>query len=62
MSKANGFSASSLWRMRQFFETCSGQSKLAPLVRELSWTHNLLIMSRCTRDEECEFYRSMTTC
>ncbi len=53
---ASGFSASNLWRMRQFFETYSGQPKLAPLVRELSWTHNLLIMSRCKRDEEREFY------
>lgn len=33
---ASGFSASNLWRMRQFFETYSGQPKLAPLVRELS--------------------------
>jgi predicted nuclease of restriction endonuclease-like (RecB) superfamily len=53
---ASGFSASNLWRMRQFFETYRNQPKLAPLVRELSWTHNLLIMSRCKRDEEREFY------
>jgi len=51
-----GFSASNLWRMRQFFETYRDEPKLAPLVRELSWTHNLLIMSRCKRDEEREFY------
>lgn len=56
---ASGFSASNLWRMRQFFETYSGQPKLAPLVRELSWTHNLLIMSRCKRDEEREFYHRL---
>jgi predicted nuclease of restriction endonuclease-like (RecB) superfamily len=42
--------------MRQFFETYRRQPKLSPLVRELSWTHNLLIMSRCKRDEEREFY------
>jgi predicted nuclease of restriction endonuclease-like (RecB) superfamily len=53
---ARGFSASNLWRMMQFFETYRGQPKLAPLVRELSWTHNLLIMSRCKREEEREFY------
>ena len=51
-----GYSASNLWRMSQFFETYQHQPKLAPLVRELSWTHNLLIMSRCKRDEEREFY------
>jgi predicted nuclease of restriction endonuclease-like (RecB) superfamily len=51
-----GFSASNLWRMMQFYDTYRGLPKLAPLVRELSWTHNLLIMSRSTRDEEREFY------
>ena len=53
---ARGFSTSNLWRMKQFFETYGGQPKLAPLVRELPWTHNLLILSRCKRDEEREFY------
>jgi predicted nuclease of restriction endonuclease-like (RecB) superfamily len=42
--------------MRQFFETYRDAPKLAALVRELSWTHNLLIMSRSKRDEEREFY------
>ena len=51
-----GFSSSNLWRMRQFFETYRDTAKLAPLVRELSWTHNLLILSRCKREEEREFY------
>ena len=32
---------SNLWRMRQFFETYRDQPKLAALLRELSWTHNL---------------------
>lgn len=51
-----GFSASNLWRMMQFHETYRGRPKLAPLVRELSWTHNLLIMSRSKQDAEREFY------
>jgi len=51
-----GFSASNLWRMRQFFESYRVAPKLAPLVRELSWTHNLLILSRSKREEEREFY------
>jgi predicted nuclease of restriction endonuclease-like (RecB) superfamily len=53
---ARGFSTSNLWRMKQFFETYQHQPKLAPLVRELPWTHNLLILSRCKHDEEREFY------
>jgi predicted nuclease of restriction endonuclease-like (RecB) superfamily len=51
-----GFSARNLWRMRQFYETYRDELKLSPLVRELSWTHNLLIMSRCKHEEEREFY------
>jgi predicted nuclease of restriction endonuclease-like (RecB) superfamily len=53
---ARGFSASNLWRMKQFHETYRGQPKLATQLRELSWSHNLAIMSRCKRDEEREFY------
>jgi predicted nuclease of restriction endonuclease-like (RecB) superfamily len=53
---ATGYSASNLWRMNQFYATYRDLPKLAPLVRELSWTHNLLIMSRSKRDEEREFY------
>lgn len=53
---AKGFSAQNLWRMRQFYEIYRDQPKLSPLVRELSWTHNLLILSRSKREEEREFY------
>ena len=42
-----GFSDKNLWRMKQFFETYQGNEKLSPLVRELSWTHNTIIFSRC---------------
>ncbi len=55
-----GFSASNLWRMMQFFETYHDQPKLATLLRELSWSHHLAIMSRCKRDEEREFYLRLT--
>lgn len=41
----SGFSASNLWRMRQFHDTYAGQPKLAALLRELNWTQNLLILS-----------------
>lgn len=56
-----GFSASNLWRMMQFFETYRDHPKLATLSRELSWSHNLAILSRCKRDEEREFYLRTTT-
>jgi len=53
--------ASNLWRMSQFHETYRDQPKLAALLRELSWSHNLAIMSRCRRDEEREFYLRLAT-
>ena len=34
-----GFSASNLWRMKLFYETCTSIPKLAPLVREIAWSH-----------------------
>jgi predicted nuclease of restriction endonuclease-like (RecB) superfamily len=54
-----GFSASNLWRMRQFYETYQKNEILAPVVRELSWTHNLIIMSRAKTEESREFYLSL---
>ncbi len=51
-----GFSASNLWRMKQFYETYADSPKLAPLVRVLPWTHNLLILGQSKRPEEREFY------
>ena len=51
-----GFSASILWRLRQFYDTYSGSPKLAPLVRELSWTNNLTILGRAGSEQEREFY------
>jgi predicted nuclease of restriction endonuclease-like (RecB) superfamily len=53
---ARGYSARNLWRMMQFYETYRTSPKLSPLVRELSWTHNLLILNRSKREEEREFY------
>ena len=47
--------------MMQFVETYRGQPILATLSRELSWSHNLAILSRSKRDEEREFYLRMAT-
>ncbi|MCL2483047.1 MAG: PDDEXK nuclease domain-containing protein [Propionibacteriaceae bacterium] len=51
-----GFSPQNVWRMRQFYETYQGSEKLSPLVREISWTNNLLIMMSAKSDEAREFY------
>lgn len=51
-----GFSDKNLWRMKQFYETYQDNEKLSSLARELSWTHNAIIFSRCKTAEEREFY------
>ena len=56
-----GFSASNLWRMKGFFEAYQGVEKLAPLVREIGWSHNIVIMERCSDPLEREFYIRMTS-
>ncbi|MDY6911700.1 MAG: PDDEXK nuclease domain-containing protein [Chloroflexota bacterium] len=53
-----GFSSSGLWRMKSFYETYSRNPKLAPMVREIGWTHNIVIMEKCKDDAQREFYLS----
>ncbi|MDR3212084.1 MAG: PDDEXK nuclease domain-containing protein [Planctomycetota bacterium] len=53
---SKGFSPQNIWRMKQFYATYRGNEKLSPLVREISWTNNLLIMMAAKTDEEREFY------
>jgi len=55
-----GFSAANLWRIRNFYTAYSENSKLAPLVREIAWSHNVIIMEKCKEDVEKEFYVKMT--
>ena len=58
--KITGFSASNLWRMKLFYESYQRSEKLAPLVREIGWSHNLAILEKCKGDLEREFYIRMT--
>jgi predicted nuclease of restriction endonuclease-like (RecB) superfamily len=51
-----GFSPQNLWRMKQFYETYSNNEILSPLVREISWSNNLLILSKTKDLTEKEFY------
>ena len=46
--------------MKAFFEAYNGLEKLAPLVREIGWSHNLAILERCKDPLEREFYLRMT--
>ena len=56
----NGFSARNLWNMLEFHREYAGKPKLQPLVAEISWAKNLLIMARCKDDLEREFYLRAT--
>jgi len=55
-----GFTRSNLFRMRKFYETYQGDIKVAPLVTQLPWTHNLIILNQSKRPEEREFYIRQT--
>jgi predicted nuclease of restriction endonuclease-like (RecB) superfamily len=54
-----GFTRANLFRMRQFYETYRHEKKVAALLRQLPWTHHLIILGRCKRPEEREFYMRM---
>jgi predicted nuclease of restriction endonuclease-like (RecB) superfamily len=45
--------------MVQFYRLYRDDQIVAPLVRQLSWSHHLVIMTRCKRGEEREFYIRM---
>jgi predicted nuclease of restriction endonuclease-like (RecB) superfamily len=51
-----GFSPQNIWRMKQFYELYAENEKLSPLVREISWSNNVIIMMAAESDEEREFY------
>lgn len=55
-----GYSKDSLWRMRKFYLQYQNNQKLAPMVQEIGWAHNILIMEHCHDDIEREFYIHMT--
>ena len=56
----SGFSARNIWNMRNFYVTYSQNEKLQPLVAEIGWTHNIVILEKCKDDLEREFYIRMT--
>lgn len=52
----NGFSPQNIWLMRQFYLEYHDKPILAPLVREISWAKNRVILGRCKDDLAREFY------
>lgn len=54
-----GFNRRGLYRMMQFYETYKENEIVSPLVSQISWTNNLVILSHNSSLEEKEFYIRM---
>lgn len=54
-----GFTARNLFRMRQVYEAYRDDPIVSALLRQLPWSHNLIILSQSKRTEEREFYLRM---
>ncbi|MBE7548267.1 MAG: DUF1016 domain-containing protein [Planctomycetia bacterium] len=54
-----GYSKDNLWRMRKFYLQYKNNEKLAPLVQEIGWAHNIVIIESCKDNLEREFYIRM---
>jgi predicted nuclease of restriction endonuclease-like (RecB) superfamily len=46
--------------MRRFLMEYNGHEKRQPLVGEIAWAHNLVIMSKCKDPLQREFYVRVT--
>ena len=51
-----GFTRPNLYRMRQFYEAYRDDEIVSALLRQLPWTHHVIIMSQAQRQDEREFY------
>ena len=52
----DGFSSNNLWRMRNFYLTYKDNPKLAQLVQEIPWGHNIAIIQRVKALSVREYY------
>lgn len=51
-----GFTRPNLFRMKQFYEAYPDPAIVSSLLRQLPWTHHLIILGQSKRPEEREFY------
>ena len=54
-----GFNKRGIYRMKQFYETYKDNDIVSPLVTQLSWTNNLVILHSTNSIKEKEFYIKM---
>ena len=55
-----GFSSRNLWIMRDLYVSYQDHEKLQTLSAEISWSHNVAILSKCQDRLEREFYIRMS--
>lgn len=55
-----GFSARNLWNMKNFYEFYTKNEKLQPLVAEIGWTQNCIILEKCKDIHRIEYYLKKT--
>ena len=55
----NGLSSRNLWLMRKFYQEYIKDAKLQPLVAEIAWSHNIIIIEKCKDLLQREFYIKM---
>jgi predicted nuclease of restriction endonuclease-like (RecB) superfamily len=55
-----GFSARNLWNMKSFYEFYTKNEKLQPLVAEIGWTQNCIILEKCKDIHRIEYYLKKT--
>lgn len=51
-----GYSASNLWRMKQFYEAIQGDVVLSHLAIVLPWLHNVVLVTKIKDKKERQFY------
>lgn len=55
-----GFSARNLWRMRDLYLSYVDNEKVTTLLSQISWSHNIAILSKCKDKLERTFYIKMS--
>ena len=56
----SGYSRRNVFYMREFYLAYRGSPKVQPLVAQIGWTQNLIVLQRCKNPLEREFYIRMT--
>lgn len=55
-----GFSARNIWNMKNLYEFYVANEKLQPLVAEIGWTQNCIILEKCKELSKIEYYLRKT--